>query len=100
MMSTELPVSDQDAETETEGSSPGAPKGTHFLKKGYRDLEEVELATPTAVRFLLNENDRLKEEIAELKPYRENSFRLQTEVAVLKEKTKSALAFEILSSAA
>jgi hypothetical protein len=85
--------------SEPSEQSQGAPKGTQFLKKGYRDLEEAELATPAAVRFLLGEIERLNGEIAEVKPFRERSYKLETRVALLEEKTKVAVAFEVLSSA-
>lgn len=75
------------------------PKGTQFLKKGYRDLDESELATPAAVRFLLADIDRLNGEVSELKPFRDRSFQLEKAVAILEEKTKSTLSFEILSAA-
>jgi len=76
-----------------------APKGTQFLKKGYRDLDEAEMLTPTAVRFMLAEIDRLHAEATELKPFRDRSYALETRVAILEEKTKSSRAFEVLSGA-
>jgi len=72
-----------------EGGQAVAIKGTQFLKKAYRDLDESELATPAVVRFLLAEIDRLNGEIAELKPYREQSHNLDKRVAILEEKTRA-----------
>lgn len=92
----------ESVDREPEGPEKGlvpAVKGTEFLKRGYRDLEGAELATPTAVRFLLAEIDRLNGDMVELRPFRERSTKLEIQVAILTEKTKSALAFEILSGA-
>jgi hypothetical protein len=95
---SEAESADREPELPERGLQP-AVKGTEFLKRGYRDLEGAELATPTAVRFLLAEIDRLNGEVEELRPFRKRCGELDIRVAVLTEKTKSALAFEIMSGA-
>jgi hypothetical protein len=94
----EIENADQEP-TASEQGTVGTPKGTQFLKKAYRDLDEAELTNPAVLRFLLADIDRLRDELSELRPFREQSYRLSTRVAVLEEETKSILSFEILSAA-
>jgi hypothetical protein len=84
-------ISDDRIDQESSGVEDGqqiVPKGTQFLRKGYRDLDEGELTSPTAVRFMLAEIDRLGAETAELRPFRERSYTLETRVAILEERPK------------
>jgi hypothetical protein len=95
-------ISDERIDQEPTGPEEGqqvVPKGTQFLKKGYRDLDEGELTSPVAVRFMLAEVDRLNADASELRTFRERSAMLETRVAVLEEKLKTNLSLDVLAGA-
>ena len=67
------------------------------MRKIQRAVSEEALANPEAMRFLVNENDRLEIENIELKNYQKMFYEADKKVAVLQEKSKTDLAIEIYS---
>ena len=81
------------------GDGSGIPEteGSPALRKIQRAVSEEALANPEAMRFLVNENDRLEIENIELKNYQKMFYEADKKVAVLQEKSKTDLATEIYS---
>ena len=67
------------------GDGSGIPEteGSPALRKIQRAVSEEALANPEAMRFLVNENDRLEIENIELKNYQKMFYEADKKVAVL-----------------
>jgi hypothetical protein len=76
------------------------PKRRRSWLGARHDLTEQELASPAAVKLLLDEVDRLDLENGELAVYRERFHETDKACAVLTEQQKGNLAADIVSTAA
>jgi len=76
------------------------PKGRKSFRKVRRELTEEELSSPAAQRYLLDELDRLDEEVAELKTVRDKFHAADKRADVLDQKLQKHTSLEILSSGA
>ena len=64
-----------------------------------RELSDEDFSSPVVQKFLLDEIERLDTENHELNKYREQFYQENKQVAVLKEKIKTNIAFEVISGA-
>ena len=80
-----------------EGSDLPQRKGQSAFQNIDRELSEDDLINPAVAKLLLGEKDRLEIENAELRNYQEKFYETDKMVAVLKEKSQTNLATEIIS---
>ena len=69
------------------------------LSRLKRELTDEELATPGAIKLLLEEIERSREEIHALQSYRDRFYTSDKELSVATEKLKGNLSAEIISTA-
>lgn len=74
-----------------------APKERRAFTKVRRELSEEELSSPAAHRLLLDDLDRLEQQVVELSEFRERFHKTDKDKAVLKERIRTSIAFEIIS---
>jgi hypothetical protein len=68
-----------------------------FLAKARRNLDETELGSPVVSRFLIDELERLDEELAETRTYRDRFHSRDKELAVLQAHTRAFTRLELAS---
>ena len=82
---------------DAEGQSrPSYPAGQQAFRKISRELTEQDLANPAVQKLLLGEIDRLGIENEEYKHYMEHFHEADKKVAVLEQKSRTALALDIV----
>lgn len=78
----------------------GQSKGRNRRKSlalAHRELNDEELASPAVQKLLLDEIDRLENENIALKSYQSDFYLTDKKLAILEQKNKQTLSFEILS---
>src|SRR5215216_5747826 len=93
MSDAELPDREPPASESDYKIAPSKPRRS--ISKLRRELDEVELTTPAALRFLLDDIDRLDREVTELEGYRERFHEVDKQKAVLEQKSKESRSADI-----
>ncbi|HUA22084.1 MAG TPA: hypothetical protein VMU80_18165 [Bryobacteraceae bacterium] len=91
-----------DLQPDESGASPAhspESKAGRALSRVKRELTDEELASPGALKMILEEIERQREETAELRTYRDKFYESDKKLAIINEKVKGGLAVEIVSTA-
>lgn len=96
-MSSEEPSELAPEDTGTEPIELSKRKGRQAFRKVTRELSDEDLANPAVQRLLLDELDRLEVANEDLSSVRDQFHRADKRAAVLEEKLKVNVGFEILS---
>jgi hypothetical protein len=74
------------------------PKTRKALSQVKRELSEADLATSGVQKMLIDDLERAEDEISDLKTFRDKFYTTDTELAVSKEKLKTRLSIEVIST--
>jgi hypothetical protein len=91
---------DEESEVSVAAIVHAQPKTRRSWSQLKRDLTDEELASPAAVKMLLDEVERLERENAELFGYRERYHEADKTSAILREQQKTNLSADIVFTAA
>ncbi len=75
---------------------PAIKQGRRALGNVRRELSEKELSSPGARRLLLDNVDRLEDEVATLRQVEENFHDVDKRAAILEEKLKASVAVDVM----
>lgn len=96
---TETGRPDQEPAPGSQEEQQAPVKGRRSFLSIKRELTDDELKSPAVQKLLIDDLERLEGERGELVDYRERFYQADKRAAVLEERLKRSLSFEIISSA-